>query len=136
MSLLALKLKRQILMEIKDGCPSHRDNPKKQLEILNQYKHYAEVYTPREIEWYGLSFPEAMSKLRGEIEAANQPFPLKHSFRIKLVDDLKKAELSQAEVVISEDGKTILDRKKCVVFFTIDCNYYLENIFIENFFLF
>lgn len=111
-SMLAFKLKRQILLELKDGCPSHRDNPKRQQEILNEYKHYADAYTRREIEWYGLSYPEAMDKLRGELELANQPVPLKHVLRAKLINDLEKAQLTEAEVVISEDGKTILDRKK------------------------
>lgn len=111
-SLLALKLKRQILLELKDGCPSHRGDPEKQDKILREYGHYAEAYTLEELEWYGLSEPEARRKLRLILEAANQPVAFKHAFRQKLFEKLKNAESTKAEVVVLEDGKTIIDRQE------------------------
>lgn len=127
MSLLALKIKRDILMELKDGCPSHRDKPEKQKEILAKYGPYADAYTAKELEWYGLSVPEARKKLQAQMEAANQPVPLKHEYRRQLIQQLKDAALAEAEVVISEDGKNIFDRKTGYVSHT---NFY-QSLFMQ-----
>lgn len=40
--MLALKIKRNILLELNEGCPSLIDNPEKQTDILNEYKRYLE----------------------------------------------------------------------------------------------
>lgn len=39
-SLLAVGLKRMILQELSNGCPTHANNPIKQKEILDQYSQY------------------------------------------------------------------------------------------------
>lgn len=50
-SALALRMKREILQELQAGCPSHKEQPKKQQELLKEYKQYVEQYTAEEIEW-------------------------------------------------------------------------------------
>lgn len=39
-SLLPLKLKRQILQALQQGCPAYEARPERQKEILNNYKQY------------------------------------------------------------------------------------------------
>lgn len=39
-SMLALKLKKQILTELVNGCPRYAYDPKKQQEVYNEYKTY------------------------------------------------------------------------------------------------
>ncbi|XP_013174965.1 PREDICTED: 39S ribosomal protein L28, mitochondrial isoform X1 [Papilio xuthus] len=91
-SMLALKLKKQILIELMNGCPRYANNPQKQKEIYNEYKTYLSSYTPEEIEWYGLTWYEALSKVAKQKEAQNKPVPLKNIYRKKLVEKLKEAE--------------------------------------------
>ncbi|KPI91202.1 39S ribosomal protein L28, mitochondrial [Papilio xuthus] len=91
-SMLALKLKKQILIELMNGCPRYANNPQKQKEIYNEYKTYLSSYTPEEIEWYGLTWYEALSKVAKQKEAQNKPVPLKNIYRKKLVEKLKAAE--------------------------------------------
>jgi len=112
-SLLPLKLKQKILTELKNGCPSFSDRPEQQKEILDEYQHFADEYTPAEIEWYGLSMEEAVAKHEALIiEAAQSKIaPRKHELRQSLIEQLKTADISTAEVVQSEDGKIILERK-------------------------
>lgn len=49
-------------------------------------------YTPEEIEWYGLTWYEALSKVAKQKEAQNKPVPLKNIYRKKLVEKLKASE--------------------------------------------
>ncbi|XP_053600157.1 large ribosomal subunit protein bL28m [Plodia interpunctella] len=90
-SMLALKLKKQILTELMNGCPRHAYDPQKQKEIYEEYKTYLSSYTPEEIEWYGLTWYEALSKVAKLKEAANKPIPLKNIYRKNLVEKLKAA---------------------------------------------
>ncbi|KPJ20381.1 39S ribosomal protein L28, mitochondrial [Papilio machaon] len=90
--MLALKLKKQILIELMNGCPRYANNPQKQKEIYDEYKTYLSSYTPEEIEWYGLTWYEALSKVAKQKEAQNKPVPLKNIYRKKLVEKLKAAE--------------------------------------------
>lgn len=39
-SLLPLGLKRKILQELLNGCPTYGNRPEKQQEIYNRYKQY------------------------------------------------------------------------------------------------
>lgn len=48
-------------------------------------------YTPEEIDWYGLTWYEALSKVAKQKEAANRPIPLKNMYRKNLVEKLKAA---------------------------------------------
>ncbi|CAH0759088.1 unnamed protein product [Diatraea saccharalis] len=90
-SMLALKLKKQILTELMNGCPRYANNPIKQKEIYEEYKTYLTSYTPEEIEWYGLSWYEALCKVAKQKEAANKPIPLKNVYRKNLLEKLKEA---------------------------------------------
>lgn len=95
-SLLALGLKRRMLAELKAGCPKLANNPEKQKRILAEYSKYSDQYTDEEVEWYGLSFPEALSKMKTQIEAQNVVVPHKVLFRNKLIEQLKEAGIKEA----------------------------------------
>ncbi|CAD6999747.1 unnamed protein product [Ceratitis capitata] len=95
-STLALKLKRQILLQLKDGCPNLADNPTERARVLKEFKCYLESYTPEEIEWYGHTYEEAIRKLQAQIRAENPIIPHKVEFRMKLVEQLRNAGISEA----------------------------------------
>lgn len=95
-SMLALKLKREILKALLDGCPEWSSNPAEQKVTLEEYKKYLEAYTPEEIDWYGLSFPEAIKKIRAQKQAENPIVPHKVEFRMKLIEQLKNAGIKEA----------------------------------------
>lgn len=111
-TLVALKLKKKILSELQAGCPTYNDRPAQQKDILDEFRHFIDDYTPDELDWFGLTVGEAMNKRKDEIRAANIKVPLKHEYRQRLIQQLKEAAISNAEVVQSEDGKTILDRSE------------------------
>lgn len=96
-SLLALKLKKQILTELVNGCPRYAHDREKQKEVYEEYKTYLASYTPEEIDWYGLSWYEALCKLAKQKEAANRPVPLKNLYRKNLVEKLKEAGIEGAK---------------------------------------
>lgn len=96
-SMLALKLKKQILTELMNGCQRHAYAPEKQKEIYEEYKTYLSSYTPEEIEWYGLTWYEALSKVAKQKEAANRPVPLKNVYRKNLVEKLKAAGIEASK---------------------------------------
>lgn len=102
-SLLALKLKRKILKALLEGCPNLSSNPAEQKKILAEYKQYLESYTSEEIDWYGLTYPEALRKLQAQIRAENPIVPHKVEYRLKLIEQLKKAGIKEAGGV--EGGK-------------------------------
>lgn len=99
-SLLALKLKQKMLKDLLDGCPAWSDNPQRQKEVKEEYAKYLEQYTPEEIEWYGLTWPEAIKKVKEIIAAENPIVPHKVIFRAKLVEQLREAGIKEAQ----EDG--------------------------------
>ncbi|XP_026313787.1 39S ribosomal protein L28, mitochondrial [Hyposmocoma kahamanoa] len=96
-SMLALKLKKQILIELMNGCQRLSYDPIKQKQIYEEYKTYLSSYTPEEIEWYGLTWYEALSKIAKQKEAANRPVPLKNVYRKNLVDKLKAAGIEETK---------------------------------------
>lgn len=59
-------------------------------------------YTPEEIEWYGLTWYEALSKMVKQKEAANQPVPLKKVYRKNLVEKLRAAGIEEAQTPTDE----------------------------------
>ncbi|XP_068628214.1 large ribosomal subunit protein bL28m [Battus philenor] len=105
-SMLALKLKKQILIELMNGCPRYANNPQKQKEIYDEYKTYLSSYTPEEIEWYGLTWYEALTKVAKQKEAENKPVPLKNIYRKKLVEKLKAAETEDKNNATDEISTT------------------------------
>ncbi|KAG8035099.1 hypothetical protein G9C98_001589 [Cotesia typhae] len=94
-SLLALRLKRLILIALADKT-LYPDDPEKREEIYNQYKEYLTAYTREEIEWYGLTYAEAVKKFfkieRSKVESA----PLKIKYRSELIVKLKEAKIAEA----------------------------------------
>ncbi|KAJ0179244.1 hypothetical protein K1T71_004956 [Dendrolimus kikuchii] len=105
-SMLALKLKKQILTELMNGCPRYAHDPAKQKSIYEEYKTYLTSYTPEEIEWYGLSWYEALSKIAKQKEAASKPVPLKNMYRKALVEKLKAVEIEESTKGNDELEKT------------------------------
>lgn len=95
--LLPVKLKQQLLQSLNGGCPEWQNNPKRQQEILVTYKKYLDQYTPEEIDWYGLTYDEAIEKITKKIEAENPLLPYKVIFRQKLIEQLKEAGIKEAQ---------------------------------------
>lgn len=96
-SLLALKLKQRILQSLQDGCPAWQSNPKRQQEVKKEYDQYLQNYTPEDIEWYGLSWEEALQKLKEQQIAENPVVPQKIIFREQLIEQLRAAGIREAE---------------------------------------
>ncbi|RLU25426.1 hypothetical protein DMN91_001582 [Ooceraea biroi] len=90
-SLLALKLKRQILIALADKT-LYPDDSQKRAEVYAKYEQYLSAYTREEIEWYGLSYEEACKKYKRLDEAKNIPKPLKIKFRSNLLAAMKRGE--------------------------------------------
>lgn len=88
-SQLALKLKQRILTALADKT-LYPDDPQKREEVYAKYQHYLSDYTREEIEWYGLTWEEAIKKYVFAQEALKQPVPLKIQFRADYIEDLKK----------------------------------------------
>jgi len=100
-SLLALKLKQRMLKDLLDGCPAWNDNPQRQKEIQEEYSKYLEQYTPEEIEWYGLTYEQALIKMKAIVAAENPIVPHKVILRSKLIEQLREAGIKEAQ---DEDG--------------------------------
>lgn len=62
-------------------------------------------YTTEEIDWYGLTFDEALEKLREQIRAENPIVPHKIEFRMRLIEQLKEARIKAIEA--SNQGKEV-----------------------------
>lgn len=87
-------MKQKMLQDLLDGCPAWADNTQRQKEVQDEYKKYLEQYTPEEIEWYGLTWSEAIKKIEAIVEAENPVIPHKILFREKLIEQLRQAGLS------------------------------------------
>lgn len=94
-SALAIKIKKRILQDLLKGIPAWKDNPERQKELIKTYGQYLEQYTPEEIDWYGLTWIEAIKKRRNEIEAENPKIPHKVIFRQKLIEQLREAGIKE-----------------------------------------
>lgn len=62
-------------------------------------------YTQKEIEWYGLTYKEAILKLKDEMKANNVIEPLKIEFRKNIIDHLKAT--SEANQQIEEEKRFV-----------------------------
>ncbi|KAL1453607.1 hypothetical protein WDU94_009936 [Cyamophila willieti] len=93
-SLLACKVKRKLLIALYEKT-IYPDDLAKQETIYNKYKHHLENYSRDDLEWYGLSLPEAEAKCveleREAIESSK--VPLKVTFRKELLEELKQMKL-------------------------------------------
>ncbi|XP_070167450.1 large ribosomal subunit protein bL28m isoform X1 [Polyergus mexicanus] len=102
-SLLALRLKRLILIALADKT-LYPDDPEKREEVYAKYEKYLLAFTRKQIEWYGLTFPEA-SKKWSEMNKTT-PQPLKIQYRAELIAKLKENKIKEAEnvgVVLPEE---------------------------------
>lgn len=106
-STLALKLKRSILLALQDGCTHLAQDPARQSQVLNEYKTYLQQYTAEEVEWYGLTYIEAIVKIRKIIRASEAVAPLKLEFRSKLLQRLKEAGIVEVQPDGSHSVKTV-----------------------------
>lgn len=104
--LLPLRLKRRVLETLQAGCPNWAGNPSKQQQLVAEYKKYLDQYTAEEIEWYGYTFREAMTKLEKKIEEETLDIPHKLIFREKLLEHLKNAGIAEAQGDASTDETT------------------------------
>lgn len=102
-SILALQLKRHMLISLYDKT-LYPDDPVKREEIYDKYKKYLESYTREEIEWYGLSYPEASKKFLTLQKKAYKVVPLKQTFRQEFIQHLE----SEKQRMI-EDGVSLSD---------------------------
>ncbi|CAD6245312.1 GSCOCG00013644001-RA-CDS [Cotesia congregata] len=89
------KRRRLILTALADKT-LYPDDPEKREEVYNQYKEYLTAYTREEIEWYGLTYAEAVKKFL-EIERSKEVItPLKIKYRSELIAKLKEAKIAEA----------------------------------------
>ncbi|XP_011702813.1 PREDICTED: 39S ribosomal protein L28, mitochondrial isoform X1 [Wasmannia auropunctata] len=95
-SLLALRLKRQILVALADKT-LYPDDPQKRTEVYTKYEQYLSAYTREEIEWYGLTYKEACKKWIKLNKT--EPQPLKIQYRSELIAKLKENKIKEAENV-------------------------------------
>jgi len=95
-SLLALKIKQRMLKDLLNGCPAWSENPQRQKEVKAEYEKYLENYTPEDIEWYGLTWDEAIIKMKNIVDSENPIVPHKIIFRSKLIEQLKEAGIEEA----------------------------------------
>jgi len=89
---IALKTKRKILLELLNGCPKTADNPEVQAYILKEYKRYLASYTAEEIEWYGLTYEEAVQKMQTDSQVQERPptKPVSKEDMLRLINEIKK----------------------------------------------
>ncbi|XP_011500749.1 PREDICTED: 39S ribosomal protein L28, mitochondrial [Ceratosolen solmsi marchali] len=95
-SLLALRLKRFMLISLADKT-LYPDDPVKRDEVYAKYEQYLSSYTREEIEWYGLSYPEACKKFRNNALVNMKITPLKEIYRQELINELKEEKLKLSE---------------------------------------
>ncbi|XP_055545085.1 39S ribosomal protein L28, mitochondrial [Wyeomyia smithii] len=96
-SMLAIKLKKKVLLDLQAGCPKYADQPEKQQAIITEYSCYLSQYTAEEIEWYGLTYVEAIKKIQLQLNAQEDKRPHKVIFRQKLIEQLKEAGIKEAQ---------------------------------------
>lgn len=131
-SYLALRIKREILIAIKNGLPDLADQPEKQHKLLDKYRHFGEQvsdgifseqriqifnisntfqYTFEELEWYGLSEEEALKKVTECLHAEKlaRIKPMKHALRAQLIEDLKATGEEKIEALVREEDGSLLD---------------------------
>lgn len=101
-SMLAIKLKKKVLVDLLAGCPKLASEPEKQQAVLKEYACYLSQYTPEEIDWYGLTYVEAVLKIKNEVESKEDKRPHKLIFRQKLIEQLKEAGISEAQGTTEE----------------------------------
>ncbi|EDS33298.1 mitochondrial ribosomal protein, L28 [Culex quinquefasciatus] len=107
-SMLAIKLKKKILVDLLAGCPKLAAEPEKQQAAIKEFSCYLSQYTPEEIDWYGLSYVEAVLKIKNQVESQADKRPHKVIFRQKLIEQLKEAGIREAQGT-ADELKTVDD---------------------------
>lgn len=67
-------------------------------------------YTAEEADWYGYSLSDATERISAMLQAKKEAriVPLKHEFRMRLIEDLKSSGMENVERVIrTEQGKIV-----------------------------
>lgn len=95
---LALKLKRQMLLALQANCSHLTDDAGRRADVQQEYGRYLEQYTADEIEWYGLTFKEAIAKIKQQMKAQEKHEPHKHLFRSRLLEQLRAAGVKEAQI--------------------------------------
>ncbi|XP_015905530.1 large ribosomal subunit protein bL28m [Parasteatoda tepidariorum] len=107
-SQLALSIRRKMYFALLNRDKNHPDD-KTNEEIIEKYKKY--IIPKEEAEWFGLTMREAVQKQR-LLEEEQQPVPLKHALRLKLIEELKqkseKGEVDEEEEVEQSSYKSWL----------------------------
>lgn len=101
-SMLAIKLKKKVLVDLLAGCPKLSNEPEKQQAVIKEFSCYLSQYTPEEIDWYGLSYVEAILKIKNQVESQADKRPHKVIFRQKLIEQLKEAGIREAQGTADE----------------------------------
>lgn len=94
---LALQLKRQILHALQAKCAHIVDDETRRAQLLHEYGRYLEQYTAEEIEWYGLTFAEAIAKIKQVLSEQERIVPHKVLLRGKLLEQLRAAGVREAQ---------------------------------------
>ncbi|KAG8182629.1 hypothetical protein JTE90_009992 [Oedothorax gibbosus] len=98
-SQLALSIRRKLLLALVNKEKYHPDEETSK-EVLEKYQKYA--IPKEEAEWFGLTMREAVQKQR-LLEEEIVPVPLKHTFRAKYLEELKK-KASEPESAAEEEA--------------------------------
>lgn len=93
---LALKLKRQMLQALQTDCAHIRADDAKRRRVVGEFKQYLQQYTAEEVEWYGLTFGEAIMKIKSILQAKERIVPQKIAFRSQLIAKLRAAGVAEA----------------------------------------
>lgn len=101
---LALKLKRQMLQSLQTDCANIDSDEHKRKRVVGEFKKYLEPYTPEEVDWYGLTYAEAITKIKRIQEAQERIVPLKLEFRSQLIAKLKEAGIAEASGAADAGG--------------------------------
>lgn len=98
---LALKLKRQMLqalqaMRLEASEQSTQAVDARRAEVLREYGQYADQYSAEEVEWYGLTWAEAIKKIKLELQAKERVEPQKWAMRSRLIEQLRASGIVEA----------------------------------------
>lgn len=102
-SQLALKIKRSILLALANKT-LYRNDSVKRAEVYDQYKQYLQAYTREEIEWYGLTYKEAIKKWLKYTASITRPKPLKHQYRTETILWLEKMKEEKENSVATPEA--------------------------------
>lgn len=89
-SALAVGFKRRMLLTLRDECPDLKHEQRE--SVLKEYTKYLTQYKPDEIEWYGLTWEQAIKQVQRQQLEAQEIVPHKVLFRQRLLEQLNEAK--------------------------------------------